>query len=364
MKKVLLTFDKGLGHGGIQSVIMSIVRGLKDKYTFDVLVNVSEEQFYDNEFLSYGGKIIKVPFYEGDFVFRRRADYYVRGLYLYSNVLSVIKKNGPYDIVHCNNVYESGPILCAAQKCGVPIRVAHSHAIPCKEPWIRDKLNKIYLNQVLRCSSAFIGCSENACKSLFGSKNKSSVIYNAYDDKKYTYQDFGRHDGDTMLIVQVGRYDATKNQLFSLKVVKELLAKGIRVRLVLIGSDQGIEEKKLRTEERKLGIEGNIEYLETNTDILSWLSIADIFLFPSLSEGFGTALIEAQAVGVKCYASDSIPYETNCGGCRYISLEEGPDRWAEIIESDYEKTHGSHRFYDCSRFSPVEIMKDYEKLYG
>ncbi len=53
MKRVLITFDKGLSHGGVQSVIMSIVRELSDKYIFDILVNVSQKQYFDDEFLKY-----------------------------------------------------------------------------------------------------------------------------------------------------------------------------------------------------------------------------------------------------------------------------------------------------------------------
>lgn len=364
MKKVLFTFDKGLGHGGVQSVIMSIVRGLKDKYIFDIVVNVTEKQFYDDEFLEYGGKIIRIPFYEGKSVFRRRADYYIRGLYLYRKVLDVIRENGPYDIVHSNNVYESGPILSAAKKCEVPVRIAHSHAIPCKEPWIREKLNKIYMYQILSKSSVFVGCSEAACKSLFGENIDATVIYNAFDDKKYEFQDNRAHRDNTMVIVQVGRYDATKNQVFSIKIAKALIDKGMRIRLVLIGSDQGAEEEKLRLEVERLGIENNVRYINTDADIQTWLARADAFLFPSLSEGFGTALIEAQAVGVKCYASNTVPIETNCGGCSYLALEDGPIRWADIIAEDYQNTNGIHRVFDCSRFSCHEIIKNYENLYG
>ena len=73
-ERILLVFDKGLGYGGVESVIMSIVRNLNKFYTFDLLTNTSLDKAHDEEFLSYGGKILKIPFYEGNCRFRQRMD--------------------------------------------------------------------------------------------------------------------------------------------------------------------------------------------------------------------------------------------------------------------------------------------------
>ena len=50
MKRVLMVSCEGLGNGGVQAVIMSIVRNLKNKYIFDILLFTDERRFYDNEF--------------------------------------------------------------------------------------------------------------------------------------------------------------------------------------------------------------------------------------------------------------------------------------------------------------------------
>ena len=70
-KRILMVFDKGLGRGGVESVIMSIVRNLSDTYTFDLLTNTNQTKDYDAEFISYGGKIFKILFYEGKIRFLR-----------------------------------------------------------------------------------------------------------------------------------------------------------------------------------------------------------------------------------------------------------------------------------------------------
>ena len=50
MDKVLLVSCEGLGRGGVQSVIMSIVKGLSDKFIFDIVLFTSEKRYYDDEF--------------------------------------------------------------------------------------------------------------------------------------------------------------------------------------------------------------------------------------------------------------------------------------------------------------------------
>ena len=77
-KRVLLVNVQPLRRGGAQAVIMSIVRNLSDKFCFDIVLFSDEDGWYDEEFLSYGGEIIRIPNYSGHNVFRQRADLYIR----------------------------------------------------------------------------------------------------------------------------------------------------------------------------------------------------------------------------------------------------------------------------------------------
>lgn len=58
----------------------------------------------------------------------------------------------------------------------------------------------------------------------------------------------------------------------------------------------------------------------------------DVFLFPSLYEGLGIAALEAQAAGLPCIISDSVPSE-----CRVTDLAESLDlnlpidEWADVV---------------------------------
>lgn len=84
------------------------------------------------------------------------------------------------------------------------------------------------------------------------------------------------------------------------------------------------------------------------------MAAMDIFVFPSIFEGFGLVLVEAQASGLCCFASDIVPNETKLSeNITYLPLDAGVERWADAITQSYEKKAG--RNVDHDRFIPYDI---------
>lgn len=87
----------------------------------------------------------------------------------------------------------------------------------------------------------------------------------------------------------------------------------------------------------------------------------DVFVFPSLYEGFGIALIEAQVSGLRCVVSDAVPRQAFQSELAVpMSLHASPEAWGEVILDDsirgeYE---GSIADYDMN-----QEIKRLEKLY-
>jgi glycosyltransferase involved in cell wall biosynthesis len=70
------------------------------------------------------------------------------------------------------------------------------------------------------------------------------------------------------------------------------------IKLLILGS--GSLENKLKTQVKNLKLEKSVLFLGDipNEKVPQYLAIADVFARPSLSEGLGTAFLEAMACGV------------------------------------------------------------------
>lgn len=353
---------EGLGNGGVQAVMMGIVRNLSDEFIFDMLLFTSEKRFYDDEFLNYGGKIYRIPRYEGKNIFRKRLDYYIRGRKVYENVLKLLK-GGSYDIIHCNDEFESAVIAKAAYKAGIETRIVHTHIISEKSNIIAAMIHYKRKRQISKYATVRLGCSSEACKSFFCPQDERMIVNNFYDDRKFYFRERDKEECRTFRILQIGSFSDVKNQMFSLEIIHRIRRKYPGAVLTLVGYSTDHYEKKLSEKADEYGLKDNVEFYPGDADTLTLLSRSDAFLLPSLYEGFGIVLIEAQAVGVTCYASNMVPEETDCGGVFFLNLQDGAEKWAETIIHDYRKYGGRHKKYDVSRFSQFKIMNIYKKIY-
>lgn len=361
-KRILLVSCEGLGRGGVQAVMMSIVRTLSEKYIFDIILFTGKKRDYDEEFLSYGGNIYRIPNYDKKNKFRRRIDFYLREKRIYKGALRCIEQNGPYIAIHCNNGFEGAPCLKAAYKKGIPVRILHTHVITHKTRWIRKIMNRHYLWEIKKYATQLVGCSEWANETMFGCKTRALVINNPYNDKKFCSGKYSMIKNN-FEIIQVGNYSALKNQIFSLHVFRDILDIYPNAVLHLVGFDVDGYELKIREEIRGLEMINSVKLHSSDADIPYLLSESSIFIFPSLYEGFGIVAIEAQSMGVHVFASDTIPKNIDTGGCTFLSLSLGSNEWAKQIVSWYEANRDIPQYYDCSAFTEKVIMHKYEALY-
>lgn len=84
-----------------------------------------------------------------------------------------------------------------------------------------------------------------------------------------------------------------------------------------------------------MGINDNVTILGRRSDVNELMKAMDVFLFPSLWEGFPNVAIEAQAAALPVYMSGNITEEANFSQYSHrLSLEIGADKWAETIYND------------------------------
>ena len=363
-EKILLVSCGGLGNGGVQAVMMQTVRNLSRKFVFDALLFTDEKRYYDDSFLSYGGKIIRIPHYVGNNRIRRKLDYYLRGVRLYYRIKKQIARNGPYKAIHCNNQFESALCVKAAYECGVPVRIVHTHVITSASNPLQAWLNSVYLKIIKKYATALVGCSQEACDSMYGVGSASLVIPNPYDEIKFCPDREGLELPREFVLLQVGSFNNNKNQIFSIRVLAEIKKRYPDVKLNLIGFDTGRYQNEMETVITELNVIDDVKILASDADVAKYLENAAAFIFPSRKEGFGIALIEAQAMGVTCYTSDTLPSLSDRGGCVYLSLDIGPKAWADRIIENYEAFRGQHKHYDCSKFASAQVMGIVDRLYS
>jgi glycosyltransferase involved in cell wall biosynthesis len=363
MKKILLVAADGFSKTGVPTVFMNIVRSLSSVgYRFDIIYFDTEFDYYLQEFLSFGGKCFLLDKQYKNRLLKKTIRY-ISGNSYYKKTKKILSENGPYDAIHCFKEYISCYFLKAAKDCNVPLRIYHCNNIiriagnPINRILMRSEKKKCLLSM-----NKIIGCSQEACISAFPNTD-FEVINNPYNDSDFFFVNSNENAFKGLTLVQTGGFNNNKNQLFSLKIVKELKEK-YNVRLFFVGADLDYKyRKRVDKEVIKLGLQSNIIFKPFDTCQRDIFAISNYFLLPSISESFGIVLIEAQATGLRCIASTGVPSSSDVGGCLRVPLSKGPKFWAELIDADYKKNQGKRNRYDCSAFSKSKIIVNYVKIY-
>jgi glycosyltransferase involved in cell wall biosynthesis len=161
------------------------------------------------------------------------------------------------------------------------------------------------------------------------------------------------------VLTHVGRFDPVKNHTFLIEIFREVLTRQENSTLLLAGT--GDTMPQVRELAESYGIGEKVRFLGPVSDIPGLLTMADAFVFPSLYEGLGISLIEAQAAGLPCFAADCVPQTANITGrVRYLPLSGGAALWAEEILKAREQPR--HRDTGLIRQQGYDIALEAEKL--
>lgn len=359
-KKVLVVAATSLGIGGIQSVIVEVRRKLLDDFCFDIVVFNSQGTYYQKEWLQTG-KVFTIPFKTRGL--GKKFDFYLRGNYLYREITKILQQEGPYDVIHCHNYFEAGIVLKAAKKLNVPIRIAHSHScMPIARRKIhRRAYNYIYRKLILKNATTCLACSKVAGKYLFGKDASYSVIPNPVDTERFAFSP--ETNINPWSFIQVGRYAFPKNPIFSIKVLSEIIKSHPEAMLTLVGDGNRTDTENVKNEIIVQGIEKNVRLEPANSNIPKLLCQHNVMIFPSSFEGLGLVLIEAQSVGLKCFASANVPRESNLGLVDYLELSDGPVAWARTITNYIEENGVKRKRVDMSSYDSQRIAEQYRQIY-
>ena len=113
-------------------------------------------------------------------------------------------------------------------------------------------------------------------------------------------------------------------------------------KLILVGD--GELKEQLIKKSKQMKIEDKVIFYGNSSNVNELLQAIDLFVMPSLYEGFPISLVEAQTAGLKCIVSDNITKKVNITGLvKFVSLKDDEQIWAENIikEGNYNRTNMS-----------------------
>lgn len=190
----------------------------------------------------------------------------------------------------------------------------------------------------------FFACSKEAGVWLFGKKILKSenyfILKNAVDSEKFDFSNETRIEYrkklsllDNFVIGHVGRFHPQKNHEFLIEVFYEAYKLNPSTRLMLVGD--GPLKEYIKDKADKLGVLDKILFIGSTPHVAELMQAMDAFVFPSLYEGLGIVIIEAQATGLMCIAADTIPSDTDISGkIRFLPLNNSSSHWAkQVIDS-------------------------------
>lgn len=306
MKKIKVAEIVGnFSSGGVENVVVSYFKHLnKDLYDIDLICDKESSLFYKNEILNNGGHIIIIDSCKK---------------YHNKELKNLLIKN-KYDIVHSHLNSLSVFPLRIAKKCGVKIRVAHSHSSWGKGEFVRNVAKGLLRPFSKRYANHYLAVSEYTGEWLFGKrffKKNGIVIDNPIEFSSFFPSQELRDKirklyyirEDNILIGHIGRLVKTKNQKFLIRCFGEAYKKNNLLRLMIVGD--GPEANSLHLLARELNIEDSIYFVAPNNEVNSYYNAFDIFLLPSLYEGMPLVGIEAQLTGCP-FAVTSHIKSTDC----------------------------------------------------
>lgn len=216
-------------------------------------------------------------------------------------------------VVKTNNYYANLYGRLAALLAGVPVKIVCVHIDYHKKD---KRLTRRIINKLLsKISDKVVAVSDAVKLDILKydhlTEDKVIVIYNGIDGDRFLViennvirSELGLSPED-FVIGTVGRLILQKGQKYLLEAVSKLKEKFPHLILLIVGDGRLRDE--LKDYAKSLKIQQNVIFLGNRKDIPAILSAMDIFVFPSLWEGFGIALIEAMAAGKPIIASDIPP---------------------------------------------------------
>ena len=145
---------KGMDRGGIETWLMHVLRKTdRERFRFDFMTGTLQPCAYDDELRSMGCGIHPCLDASRPWIYAR-------------NFFRIIRRQGPYDVIHSHVHHYSGFVCWLARRAGIPVRMVHSHSDTRSQEATAGLARHAYLRimerLVSRYATAGLACSREA----------------------------------------------------------------------------------------------------------------------------------------------------------------------------------------------------------
>ena len=331
-----------MNRGGAENALMNYYRHIdRTKVQFDFLLTESNKCLFEDEIISMGGRVFRVPLLT---IFNPFP--YLRG------IKKILKSHPEYKIVHSHTSSKSFFPLFVAKVLGVPVRISHSHS-SMAEKGINGIIRKMLRPFLKVVATDWLSCGVQAGIYLYGDKaykeGKVIIFRNVIESDRYRFLPDMRCSlrkalgiaEDDFVVGHTARFDLVKNHKFDVDLLVELQKIYPKAKLLEVGL--GVKEGLSEYAKEKKVID-DIIFTGVVNNVWDYEQAMDAFILPSFNEGLPLSIIEAQVTGLPCFTSKGRVSE-ECGITdliEFIPLEAGAEMWARKVYASRLKKRRSY----------------------
>lgn len=316
-----------MNRGGLETMLMNYYRNIDHtQVQFDFLTHRPYDGDYGEEIRQMGGYIYHLPVLNPfSFIYKKKlGDFF--------------DSHPEYQIIHVHQDCLSSVILKIAKKYGIKVRIAHSHNAS-QDKDLKYPIKMFYRRFISKYATELMACSQSAGNWMFCGASYR-ILNNAIctADYRYDYEkrqrirtEFNLNKNE-LIVGHVGRFSHQKNHEFLIDIFCQVKLQYPSSKLLLVGDDRGELADRIKRKVAELNLKDAIIFLGLHSDIADLMQAMDVFVFPSKYEGFGIAVIEAQAAGLPCVISDVIPSECKKTELvQPVNLASSANEWARMV---------------------------------
>lgn len=347
--------------------------GGAEKFFYDLLKHLDKEKFAPQLATVIGGGVLENDFRALNIplhIFGSRRVRYWSGIKQFWQLYCLFKKEKP-QIVHTQLFAADLWGRLSAKLAGVPIIITTEQNINYDQSWIRELLKRITYNFADVTVAISSAVKRYARYKYNVPKEKISVIPNDVDVEEFEKQLAlaPMAKPPKSVILTIGRLYEQKGQKNLLEAFAAFKDKE-KYELWIAG--EGPLRVDLEQQARDLGIAKQVKFLGARRDIPALLKQADLFVFPSLWEGLGIAVLEAAMAKVPIVASavDGILDIIEDNETGYL-VEAGDSEDLQFTMEKILANPGRAKFMAEAAYQKVKddfdikvVVKKYEVLYA